>query len=188
MNYVILIGIALFFVLTAIRDGARGWDFNNQPMNIRIGGRVGDYSLSVKSDGAVDLDPDGSGVTALDRGGSFDVRMRRDGVDRRALYTSDDGTIERQFFVEGGPRRHLRVVDFDERRANVEVRGHVVRRQLHEPLEVRGSNRRRVRVLHRIDALREVGFDERDLVEQAVLAASVDEPCDALVGVDRRLA
>ena len=101
MNYVILIGIALFFVLTAIRDGAMGWDFNHQPMNIRIGGPVGDYSLSVKSDVDVDLDVDGSGVTALDRGGSFDVRMRRNGVDRRALYSGDDGTIERKFFVEG---------------------------------------------------------------------------------------
>jgi hypothetical protein len=89
----------LFFVLTAIRDGARGWDFTNSSMNFRIG--EGDYSLSVKSDGEVDLEPDGSGVTAIDRGGSFDVRMRRNGVDRRVLYTSDDGTIERQFFIEG---------------------------------------------------------------------------------------
>jgi hypothetical protein len=99
MNYVILIGIALFFVLTAIRDGAMGWDFDGHGMNFRT--VDGDYSLGVNSDGDVDLEPDGSGVAALDRGGSFDVRMRRNGVDRRALYTNDDGTIERQFFVEG---------------------------------------------------------------------------------------
>ncbi|HXS80270.1 MAG TPA: hypothetical protein VN818_08290 [Gammaproteobacteria bacterium] len=99
MNQVILIGIALFFVLTAVRNGAMGWNFNDRSMNIRIG--EGDYALSVKSDGDVDLEPDGSGVTAIDRGGSFDVRMRRNGVDRRALYTSEDGKIEQQFFVEG---------------------------------------------------------------------------------------
>jgi bla regulator protein blaR1 len=100
MNYVILIGIALFFVVTAVRNGATGWDFNDHSMNFRVGD--GDYSLSVKSDGDVDLEVDGSGVASLDRGGSFDVRMRRNGVDRRALFTSDDdGTIERKFFVEG---------------------------------------------------------------------------------------
>ena len=99
MNYVILIGIALFFVLTAVRDGAMGWDFHNNSMNFRIGD--GDYSLRVKSDGDVDLELDGSGVAALDRGGSLDVGMRSNGVDRRALYTNEDGTIERQFFVEG---------------------------------------------------------------------------------------
>jgi len=99
MNYVILIGIALFFVLTAVRDGAMGWDFNNSSMNFRIGD--GDYSLRVKSSGDVDLEPDGSGVASLDRGGSLDVSMRSNGVDRRALYTSADGTIERKFFVEG---------------------------------------------------------------------------------------
>jgi hypothetical protein len=99
MNYVILIGIALFFVLTAIRDGAMGWNFDGHAMNFRTGD--GNYSLSVNSEGDVDLEPDGSGVTALDRGGALDIRMRRDGVDRRLLYTSDNGTIERQFFVEG---------------------------------------------------------------------------------------
>jgi hypothetical protein len=99
MNYVILIGIALFFILTAVRDGEMGWNFNRNSMNFRIGDA--DYSLRVKSDGDVDLEPDGSGVAALDGGGSFDVSMRRNGVDRRVLYTSDGGTIERQFFVEG---------------------------------------------------------------------------------------
>jgi hypothetical protein len=99
MNYVILIGIALFFVLTAVRDGEMGWNFNGDPMNFRIGD--GDYSLRVKSSGNVGLQPDGSGVASLDRNGSFDVGMRRNGVDRHALFTRADSTIERQFFVAG---------------------------------------------------------------------------------------
>jgi len=99
MNYIILIGIALFFILTAIRDGDAGWDFRDNAMNFRISD--GDYSLRVKGDGDVDLRPDGSGVASLDRGGSFDITLRRDGAERRVLYTSSDGTIERKFFVEG---------------------------------------------------------------------------------------
>jgi hypothetical protein len=98
MNYVILIGLALFFVATAVRNGATGWDFGGDSMNFRLDD--GNYSLRVKADGEVDLEPDGSGVTSLDRGGSFDISMRRDGVDRRVLFTSPEGTIERQFFVE----------------------------------------------------------------------------------------
>lgn len=99
MNYVILIGIALFFVLTAIRNGDAGWDFRNNALNFRISD--GDYSLRVKGEGDVDLAPDASGLTSLDRGGSFDVTLRRNGVDRRVLYTRDGATIERKFFVDG---------------------------------------------------------------------------------------
>ncbi|RPI60686.1 MAG: hypothetical protein EHM50_06980, partial [Lysobacterales bacterium] len=99
MNYVILIGIALFFVVTALHKGTMGWDFGGGAMNFRIDD--GNYSLHVKGDGDVDLEPDGSGIAALDRGGSFDFRMRRDGLDRRVLFTNPDGTIERQFFLEG---------------------------------------------------------------------------------------
>jgi hypothetical protein len=99
MNYVILIGIALFFVFTAVRDGAMGWDFNDGHTNFRISN--GNYTLRVRSEGNLDLAPDGSGVRSLSRRGSFDVLMTRNGADRRALYTSDDGTIKRQFFVEG---------------------------------------------------------------------------------------
>ena len=36
MNYIILIGIALFFILTAVRDGDMGWDFNGGSMNFRV--------------------------------------------------------------------------------------------------------------------------------------------------------
>jgi hypothetical protein len=99
MNYVILIGLALFFVAISIRDGAMGWGFRGDSMNFRVDD--GNYSLRVKGDGDVDLEPDGSGVAAIDRGGSFDLSMRRNGLDRRVLFTSPDGTIERQFFVEG---------------------------------------------------------------------------------------
>ena len=99
MNYVILIGIALFFIFSAIRDDAMGWGFRGDSMSFRIGD--GDYSLQVKSEGNVDLEPDGSGIASLDRRGSFDVRMRQNGLDRRALFTNEDGTVERQFFVEG---------------------------------------------------------------------------------------
>ena len=63
MNYVILIGIALFFLASAIRDGAMGWDFRDGPMNFRI--TDGDYTLRVRGEGDIDLAPDGSGVAAL---------------------------------------------------------------------------------------------------------------------------
>jgi len=99
MNYIILVGIAVFFLLSAIRDGAMGWDFGDGQMNFRI--TDGDYTLRVRGEGDVDLAPDGSGVAALSSRGSLDVRMTRGGTDRRAVFTSPDGTMERQFFVEG---------------------------------------------------------------------------------------
>ena len=85
-------------------------------------------------------------------------------------------------------RRHLRVEDFDQRRAHVEVRRHVVRRHFHQPLEVGGRNLGRLRIFDGVYALREVGVDQVDLVEQPGIAAVRDEPRDALVGVDGRLA
>jgi len=99
MNYVILIGIALYFIATALRDGAMGWDFNGNSMSFRIDD--GDSSLQVKGDGGIELEPDGSGIASLDRRRSFDVRLRQDGVDRRVLFTNEEGTVERQFFVDG---------------------------------------------------------------------------------------
>src|SRR5687768_13638228 len=99
MNYAILVGIALFFLASAIRDGSMGWDFGDGPMNFRI--TDGDYTLRVRGEGDIDLAPDGSGVAALSTPSSLDVRMTRDGTDRRAIFTSADGTIERQFFLEG---------------------------------------------------------------------------------------
>lgn len=102
MNYVILIGIALFFIATAVRDGAMGWDFRGGRMNFRISD--GDYTLRVRGEGDVDLEPDGSGVAALSQRGSLDIRMTRDGTDRRLIFAGADGTMERQFFVEGDER------------------------------------------------------------------------------------
>jgi hypothetical protein len=99
MNYVILIGIALFFVLTAVRDGAMGWDFDGGRINFRTSNA--DYTLRVRSDGDIDIAADGSGVRSLSRRGSLDVVMTRNGTDRRVLFTGPDGTVERQYFVDG---------------------------------------------------------------------------------------
>jgi hypothetical protein len=99
MNYVILIGIALFFIFTAVRDGDMGWDVDGGRTDFRIS--AGEYTVRVASDGDVDLEVDGSGVRSISRRGSLDVLMTRDGTDRRVLFTGPDGTIERQFFVDG---------------------------------------------------------------------------------------
>ena len=99
MNYVILAGIALFFLVSALQDGAMGWDFGEGRMDFRIAN--GDYTLRVRSDGDVDLAPDGTRVAGLPDGGLFDVRLARNGTDRRVLFSSPEGTIERQFFVNG---------------------------------------------------------------------------------------
>ena len=99
MNYVILLGIALFFILTAVRNGAMGWDFGDGHMNFRVSD--GNYTLRVRGEGNADLAPDGSGVLTMSRNGSLDVLMTRNGTNRRVVFTSTDGTIERQFFLEG---------------------------------------------------------------------------------------
>jgi hypothetical protein len=99
MNYVILIGIALFFIFSAVRDDAMGWDFGDGHANLRISN--GDYTLRVRSEGDVDLAADGSGVRSLSRRGSFDVLMTRNGTDRRVVFTSPERTVEQQFFVDG---------------------------------------------------------------------------------------
>src|SRR5688572_12731434 len=99
MNYVILIGIALFFILTAVHDGATGWDFDGGPVNFRTSN--GDYTLRVRSDGDIDIAADGSGVRSMSRRGSLDVLMTRNGTDRRVVFTGPEGTIERQYFVAG---------------------------------------------------------------------------------------
>jgi len=98
MNYVILFGIALFFIAMAVRDGTV-FSWQDGQMNARIVN--GDYALRITGEGDVDLAPDGSGVTALSNRGSFDVRMRRDGAERRVLFTSADGSVREQFFVDG---------------------------------------------------------------------------------------
>lgn len=115
MNYVILFGIALFFIAMSVRDGGSGgFIFRDGQLNARI--VADDYTLRVNGSGNIDLAPDASGVTALSRRGSLDLTMTRNGTDRRALYTSADGTIERQFFIDGdeqpwGPDADRFVID-----------------------------------------------------------------------------
>ena len=100
MNYVILIGIALFFVVTALRDDAMGWRFDDGRMSFRVAD--GAETVRVRIDGDVDLEPDGSGVAALSSRGSLEVIVTRNGADRRIrFFTSIDGEILRTFFVDG---------------------------------------------------------------------------------------
>lgn len=98
MNYVILFGLALFFIAISVRDGS-DWIFRDGQMNIRI--VTDEYALRIGGEGEVDLAPDASGVTALSTGGSFDVRLRAGDTERRALFTSDDGGVREQFFIDG---------------------------------------------------------------------------------------
>jgi hypothetical protein len=100
MNYVILFGIALFFIAMSVRDGGAGYIFRDGgQLNVRV--VTDDYTLRISGEGTIDLAPDGRGVTALSRRGSLDLAFTRDGEDRRVVYTSVDGTIERQYFLDG---------------------------------------------------------------------------------------
>ena len=99
MNYVILIGIALYFVVTAISGGAMGWRFDDGRMSFRVAD--GAETVTVRLDGDVDLAPDGSGVAALSSRGLLEVSSTGNGAARRVLFTNADGTIERRFFVGG---------------------------------------------------------------------------------------
>jgi len=98
MNYIILIGIALFFVFVAARDGTMGWDWHNGTMTLSIGD--GDRPVRIRGEGAIDLKPDGSGVATLSNNGSLDVRMTSGGTQRRVLFTDADCTVKQQFFVD----------------------------------------------------------------------------------------
>ena len=96
MNWIILVGLALFFVAT----GATGWRFgDNGPMNVRVTNDA--YSLDIKGAGDIDLAADGSGVTALADGGYLDISMTRDGTRRRVRFTGGNDAIERQFSEDG---------------------------------------------------------------------------------------
>jgi hypothetical protein len=100
MNYIILFGIALFFIAMSVRDGGSGYIFRDGgQMNLRV--VTDDYTLRINGKGDIDLAPDGSGVTGLSRRGSLDLALTRDGTDRRVVYTSTDGPIERQYFLDG---------------------------------------------------------------------------------------
>jgi hypothetical protein len=102
MNYLILVGLLLFFVVTELRDAAGWWNFGNGSMSFRISGD--DYALRIEGEGQIDLAADGSGVTALDEDGSLDVRMTRTGTTGRVVFSSAGGAAERQFFVDGDER------------------------------------------------------------------------------------
>jgi hypothetical protein len=99
MNYVILVGLALYFLATAVRDGDMGWHFDGGSMNFRTS--IDGYTLGVRAEGRIDLAPDGTGVTALDAGGLLDVRKSRNNDQRRVLFRDANGAIEKQFFVNG---------------------------------------------------------------------------------------
>jgi len=96
MNWIILVGVALFFVAT----GSLGWRFgDNGPMNFRV--TNDDYSLDIKSAGDIDLAVDGSGVTTLTDGGYLDISMTRNGKRQRIRFTGENDAIARQFWVDG---------------------------------------------------------------------------------------
>ena len=99
MNWVILVGLALFFFATAMRNGANSWQFHNDGFTVGIaedGAR-----LVVKAEGNVDLAPDASGVKALANGAYLDVRETRGDDERRVRFTGAAGGIEKQFWLEG---------------------------------------------------------------------------------------
>jgi hypothetical protein len=100
MNYLILAGIALYLLATAIDDDAMGWQFHRGG-SWGFSTEAGDYRVRVRGGGEVDLAPDGSGVAALDDGGSLDVRMTRGRTERRVLFEGVNGTVEQKFFVGG---------------------------------------------------------------------------------------
>jgi len=100
MNWAILIGIALFFVVIAVRDGAGGWHFgDNGSMN--IGTTIDGQTFNIRAEGDVDLATDGSGVTGIDDGGYLDIRAARGGNQRRVRFTGENGDIVREFWVGG---------------------------------------------------------------------------------------
>jgi hypothetical protein len=100
MNWVILIGIALFFIVTAVRDGEGGWDFGRGG-SINFNTRIDGQPFDIRAEGNVTVAPDGSDVTALDDDGFLDVRTSSGGTQRRMRFTSEDGNVVRQFFVDG---------------------------------------------------------------------------------------
>lgn len=97
MNWIILIGLALYFVANGTPTG---WRFaNDGSMNVRIS--VDGDSVTVRSEGDIDLAPDGSGVAGLANGAYLDIRVARGGSARRVRFEGENGVIARQFFVGG---------------------------------------------------------------------------------------
>jgi len=100
MNWAILIGIALFFIVTAVRNGESGWDFGSN-RSLSIGITVDGQTFDIRAEGDVDTAPDGSGVLALDEDGFLDIRTTRGGDQLRARFTGSNGDVVREFWVDG---------------------------------------------------------------------------------------
>jgi hypothetical protein len=100
MNWAILIGIALFFIVTAIRDGEGGWNFG-QGGSINFSTTIDGQTFGVQAQGDVDVPPDGSGVVGLDDDGFLDIRRSSGGDQQRVRFSSENGSVVRQFFVDG---------------------------------------------------------------------------------------
>lgn len=100
MNWAILIGIALFFIATAVRDGAGGWDFGHGG-SMNFGTTIDGQTFNIRAEGDIDVAPDGSGVIGLDDDGYLDIRRTRDGNQRRVRFTGENGDVVRQYWVDG---------------------------------------------------------------------------------------
>jgi hypothetical protein len=97
MNWVILVGIALFFIATGAYNGT-DWYLGRDGFNIAIG--EDGLRLVIRAEGDIDLAPDASGVTAIDDGDYLDVREARAEDERRVRFTGVDGRIEKKFWVD----------------------------------------------------------------------------------------
>jgi len=109
MNWVILVGLVMFFFATAMRNGAGGWHFDGDGFNIALtddGAR-----LVVKADGDIELAPDASGLIALGDGDYLDVRETRGGQERRVRFVGANGEIEKQFWLDGGEQQWSAAAD-----------------------------------------------------------------------------
>jgi hypothetical protein len=98
MNWVILIGIALFFVALEARHGDH-WYLGRNGFDIAIGDDRA--RLAVRADGNVDIAPDASGVIAVGDGDYLDVRETRGDKQRRVRFSGVDGEIEKKFWIAG---------------------------------------------------------------------------------------
>ncbi|HEY7671753.1 MAG TPA: hypothetical protein VIC71_06005 [Gammaproteobacteria bacterium] len=98
MNWVILVGLALFFAATAMRNGT-SWNFDQNGYVVGIDSAGS--PLVVRAEGDIDLAPDASGVIAVGDGDYLDVRETRAAKERRARFAGVDGEIEKQFWVNG---------------------------------------------------------------------------------------
>ena len=109
MNYVILIGVALFFVATAIRDGAMGWDFRDDSMNFRIDD--GNYSLRSRPTARSISSPTAAASyrcsTGAARSTSHDARRHRPprAVHERRTARSSGSSSSKATSSRGAPKR-----------------------------------------------------------------------------------